>query len=311
MLAHKGEYLEYMRAVRGASDHTGKSYQKDLEDFERWMFAHEIQESELTHSDIRSFITWGAREGLSPRSINRKLSALRGYAKYLDRLFLGQNPQDRCPLFDILQNTRSLKVRSYLPKFLFENEIIPLLTQENEGTEFKELRDSALFEFFYSTGARVSEVAQVKLGDMDLGKGRVKVLGKGRKERYVFLGKSAKHILNRYLLAREMKFTGFTRDQRDGFLFINIKGEPLSIRGIQYIVSNRALQMGIAKSLSPHGLRHSFATHVMNRGADIRVVQELLGHTNLSTTQVYTHVTIEKLRQTYMQAHPHGYGRKK
>lgn len=313
MLSEKSRFIDYLRDVRGMSSHTVLGYRKDLEEFDGWLIANEVLESSITPSVLRQFIAHCSRRGLSAASINRKLSAIRAYARFLEKR------DHKSVLFDSSETLRGLKQSKRLPTFLFESEILPLfdLSSVKSKNSLQQIRDEALFEVFYSTGARISEIRNMHLRDLNIQKSQVLVRGKGRKERFVFLGQQAKEKLQRYLGLRnqvlESKETGKRPQEKTldhGYLFINLHGNQLSIRGIQYILHRRALQKGIDKPFSPHGFRHSFATHVMNKGADIRVVQELLGHAHLSTTQVYTHVSIERLKETYQQAHPHSQRRK-
>ena len=285
MLFLKDTFLHYLRTVHGSSIHTVKGYSRDLTDFESWALEQEVSEKSIRHKDLRRYLVYLTKQGLAPRSINRKLSALRSYSRFADR-----NGAET-GLLDAVQGVRGMKVKRTLPRFLFENEVLPLLELNPIGdrSPFQKVRDQTLFEFFYSTGCRLSEVASVRVLDLDLSRGRVKVLGKGKKERIVFLGNKCREALRFYLSLRNEHLQSIGR-QEEQFLFLNLQGKVLSIRGIQYIVKKRGIQIGIAKPLSPHGLRHSFATHVLNRGADIRVVQELLGHKDVATTQIYTHV---------------------
>jgi len=231
---------------------------------------------------------------LNSRSINRSLSGLKGFFKLqiiLQRL-------DNSPLDAI----HSLRTSRHLPTFLFEPEVEALL--DVAGDAFADLRDKAIFETLYSTGSRVGELAGMTVHRLDLPRGRILVMGKGRKERFVFIGEAARTCLEEWLLMRSQRLqdSGIVHDT----LFINSQGQPLTVRGIQYILEKRQVAAAPAHMISPHGLRHSFATHLMDHGADIRVVQELLGHASVSTTQVYTHLGINRLKNIYQQAHPHG-----
>lgn len=314
MLSYRDRFLDYLKFVRGAAMHTIEAYRRDLEDFEAFMRDSELrEENELVLGDLRAYVARSSHQGLSARSINRRLSALRSYARYVDRNLRREEGQNRgFAMLDLLENLRGLKTRRSLPGFFFEEEISTLLELKGDAIQegFQAVRDRAVFEFFYSTGVRVSELASISPSDIEFSRSRAKVLGKGNRERYVFLGRQAMQALEVYMsLAREVLGKGVF-EAKEG-LFKNLRGQALSVRGIQYILGKRLAQLGLEKNVGPHGLRHSFATHIMNRGADIRVVQELLGHQQLSTTQVYTHLNIQKLRETYAQAHPHGASRRK
>jgi len=191
-----------------------------------------------------------------------------------------------------------------LPRFLFDEEMGRLIDSIG-GAGFSETRDRALFEVLYSTGCRASELAGLSLARIDFTRGLARVLGKGSKERVVFLGKKAQGALADYLVTRSMLLARKGKSDH-GRLFINAEGGPLSVRGMEMIVDKRRLASSVKKSLSPHAFRHSFATQLVAGGADIRVVQEMLGHSSISTTQVYTHVDMEHLRSVYELAHPHG-----
>jgi integrase/recombinase XerC/integrase/recombinase XerD len=177
-----------------------------------------------------------------------------------------------------------------------------------DGDDFKSVRDRALFEFLYSTGCRVAEAVGLCLSRLDLAGGTAKVLGKGSKERIVFVEPPARRALAAYLPLRSALCgrSGSALRDTDERLFVNSRGRPLSIRGVQWLIDSYAEGAGIGKRISPHVFRHSFATHLVDNGADIRAVQELLGHSNISTTQIYTHVDMERLKKVYNQAHPHG-----
>jgi len=185
----------------------------------------------------------------------------------------------------------------HLPEFLTEEEVARLFDSvPGEGKkEAVRLRDKAILEVFYSTGIRISELSGLKLAAVDFIGGVVKVLGKGRKERIVPIGEPALRALNAYLEKRDSR-----RDE----VFLNLKGRPITARGVRLVVDRYFRLAGMKKGVSPHTLRHSFATHLLNRGADLRSVQELLGHANLSTTQIYTHLTTERLKAVYDKAHP-------
>jgi integrase/recombinase XerC/integrase/recombinase XerD len=178
-----------------------------------------------------------------------------------------------------------------------------LLSGEADG--FFESRDRALFELMYSTGCRVSEVAALGTANWKTGATRMKILGKGRKERYVFIGPKAVEALETYLPYRRKRIDEHDNPDEKA-LFVNFRGRPLTVRGIAFLLKRRLGQKDLNKPAGPHTLRHSFATHLLGRGADIRIVQELLGHSSLSTTQIYTHVSIDALKDVYVKAHPHG-----
>lgn len=337
------DFESYLISIRNLSPATCEAYGRDVKDFFGWRFnvatessgkpgrenagagrvrelrdqtddavlaTVEVDIAAVSQADVRAWISGQSRRGLSARSINRAVSALK--CLFGRQIALGNRE------FSPLDGLRSLKQGKHLPKFLFENEVVRLLEIDAEG--FTGLRDRAIFETLYSTGCRVSELAGMSLSRLDLARGRVLVSGKGRKERLVFLGEKAVEALREYIAERarhlaqrsldEVKLGSFAgtaaaRTRPRDRLFLNVRGGPLTPRGIQLILEKRQSGIAAAKTVSPHGLRHSFATHLMDKGADIRVVQELLGHSNISTTQVYTHMGIGRLREVYAQAHPH------
>ena len=288
-------YLDYLAKVRYLSPATVKAYGLDLELFATWLEESGLAFETLSGRDARGFLVGLARRGLSPVSVNRAVAAVRGFYVFAtEQGGLEANPFD---------GLRGLKTAKALPSVLFEEEMTKLLSEE--GNAFIPVRDRALFELLYSTGCRVSEIASLTLQDVPAGARKIKILGKGGKERFVFVGDKAREALDVYLAKRAslLEENGMGGERA---LFINARGSALSIRGIAYLLELRLRKTGIPKRASPHTIRHSFATHVLDRGADLRIVQELLGHSNLSTTQIYTHVSIDALKDVYAAAHPHG-----
>jgi integrase/recombinase XerC len=298
------EYLAYLGAVRGLSPRTLRSYREDFEAFERH-FAGSRDIDAISPSDIRAFAAARVLEGKAGSSVNRALSALRGYFRY--RVRYGGLALD--PSRDV----EGLPSKRPLPRFLFEEEAAGFMALP-EGEGFGPARDRAILEFLYSTGCRVAEAANLTLDRLDLDGGSARVMGKGSKERVVFLARPAKAALDAYLSfrAERMRRVGAAigTGERKEYLFVNAKGGRLTERGIEWIIQgyadkSAAESLGVHRRVTPHAFRHSFATHLVGRGADIRVVQELLGHASVSTTQVYAHVDMERLRKVYDQAHPH------
>ena len=330
------EYLAYLGAVRGLSERTVRSYRDDLGRLGSHLGASGVDIDLAGSRDIRGFAAGLIAEGLATSSVNRALSAIRGY--YRHRLRHGHIEVDPSGDVEGFTGPRNL------PRFLFENEMAELIALA-DGNDFGALRDRALLEFLYSTGCRVAEAAGLDPRHLDLGAGTARVRGKGSKERIVFIAPPARRALADYLPMREALLRGRLhqraaapleagaavaprrnvaakapgaaaagRSKRDPAraLFLSAKEQALSRRGIEWIVegfSERlAAKRGLRKRITPHAFRHSFATHLVARGADIRVVQELLGHSSISTTQVYTHVDMERLKRVYDLAHPHGSG---
>ena len=288
-----GQYLDYLRSVRNLSENTIKAYSRDISLLNGFLQQREYEEGDIRFA--RAFVGSLSKQGLSSRSINRILSAVRGYFRFIqkfDEVTINADP---------FSGVKGLKLQRKLPPFLFEEEADKILSES--GSRFYELRNQAIFEFLYSTGCRVSEAVALNIADLDLREGVLRVVGKGRRERMVFIGKKARGILNSYLMKRQYVVP---RERRENALFVNAKGRRLGVRGVRYLLSRRLKEIDFNRPVTPHTFRHSFATHILNRGADIRIVQELLGHASLSTTQIYTHVGIEKLKEVYKKAHPHG-----
>jgi len=293
-------YLGHIATIRRLSDNTVRSYGKDLAKLAEFCGTRGFAAESLDSAGARGYLSWLLRSGLSARSANRALSAARGYYRWRIRAGLASdNP---------FSGIRGAKGEKRLPSFLYEDELSGLLalpeeSPRGEGDPFLALRDRAALEILYSTGCRVSELVAMNIADLDLKHGSASVMGKGRKERVVFIGGKARAVLAEYLPRRMVRAA---RDPDSAqALFLNGRGTRMTDRGVRYLLSAYVEKMGLAKRVSPHTLRHSFATHLLDRGADIRAVQELLGHASLSTTQVYTHVSQERLKAVYRDAHPH------
>lgn len=287
------DYLAYLGAVRGLSERTLRSYREDLGRFESHLGRGAIDLDSVAARDVRAFVAAMIAEGKAPASANRALSAVRGYFRH--RVRFGSLRADPS------REVEGLPGRRGLPRFLFEGEMQALLGFA-DGDDFAGCRDRALLELLYSTGCRVAELAGLTLGRLDLAANAARVLGKGSKERVVFIAPAARAALDAWLPMRAARLGS----RAEPWLFVNARGGRLSERGMEYIVDRYAERSGIRRRISPHAFRHSFATHLVQRGADIRAVQELLGHASVSTTQVYAHVDMERLKKVYDQAHPHG-----
>jgi len=244
----------------------------------------------VTVSDLRSFLEYCFDRGLKRSSIERKVAVIKSFFTYLHRKeFIPANPSKKL-IFP--------KKEKRLPAFLYLKEYEEL--ESFEIHDFFDLRDKTAISLFYSTGARISEIAGSLIVDLDLEAGRLKVSGKGSVERMLFLTRESIILLKKYIHERDLKFA-----VKSQFIFVNKFGRGISIKGMYDLVMKRAASAGLSYKLSPHTLRHSFATELMNNGADIRAVQEMLGHKSLSTTQVYTHTTKARLKKVYDQCHPH------
>ncbi|MDZ7262712.1 MAG: tyrosine recombinase XerC [candidate division KSB1 bacterium] len=292
------KYLHELRAERNYSEYTIRSYQTDLYQFFDFL-QDRFQTSEyllttVDKSTFRAFLSLLAQQGLKARSINRKLACLRSFFNYLVKEgVLGANPT---------VNLFSLKMEKRLPGNLSFEAIWKALQIPNEE-EALGLRDKAILELFYGTGIRLGELAGLNVDDVDFHNGLIKVKGKGSRERLVPLGKIASITVKKYLQRRQELFCLTTLPDREA-LFLNKFGRRLSRRGIQRRVDKFLSYVSESGKTHPHVLRHSFATHLLDEGADLSAVKELLGHASLSTTQVYTQVTTERLKRVYRQAHP-------
>jgi len=288
------KYLLYIRDLRGLSPHTQKAYARDLEVFSLFLSQEGALVEDVDRSLAAAFVSLQKSQGLSVNSLNRMISTLRGFYDFLLRMEgVSLNP------FSQLKN---FKLPRRLPKFLFENEMQNLLALPGEG--FFGLRDRLVLELLYSTGCRASEAVSIDLRDMSKDKSRIQVLGKGGKTRVVFLTPQCQKVLGSYLSLRPT----YVREDEDSqkALLLGEKGERLKTHQMSYLIGSYWKKLGIAKKITPHMFRHSFATHLLNKGLDIRVVQEMLGHAHLSSTQIYTHVGLEGLRKVYQNSHPHG-----
>ena len=282
------KFLTHLRGARGASEHTLRAYRSDLEAFISKNAVLEPSGIERVH--VRSFIADIQKAGTASRAtVLRRVSALRSFVKFLRSSgILKGNPLLGVPL---------PKRQRPLPKFLSESEMSALLSPEL-GTEGWTKRDRALIELIYSSGLRRAEIASLSVGDVDFLEGTVRVFGKGSKERVVPVGKTALGVLREYLRDRGMPPAGEP-------LFIGTRTKTrLSADGVAFVFGRWVKRTSVLKKVSPHVLRHSFATHMLNHGCDIRAVQDMLGHASLQTTQIYTHVSLEKLQEDYRAAHP-------
>jgi len=293
MAAEIGAYLDYLSSVRNLSVHSRLGYERDLAAFTAWLKSAELPCFPADPVRVRAYMAELGRRGLSARSVNRALSALKGLYRYWGR----RRGEDVTAVLSI----RGLKKKRSLPEFFFEQDMQELLEQmKADGNTFHAARDYLLMELFYSTGCRVSELQGICISHIQEARRRILVMGKGSKERCVFLTDPARAALHGYLPQRK-KYLG--RHPDPGNIFINTRRGALSTRGIQYILMKTGCAM--AEHIHPHKFRHSFATHLMNSGADIRMVQEMLGHRKLSTTEVYTHTSLDRLQEVYRSAHPH------
>jgi len=282
------DHLTYLQVEKGLAPHTLESYRRDLERLDRWARKSGKPVAELTRPDLRKWIANLSREGLAPSSVARAVSAARGFYKFL--MLDGHIKHHPAEDLDTPQRF------AYLPKFLTEEEIDRLFALPDVATD-EGLRDRAMLELMYAAGLRVSELVSLKQGQLDVHAGVVNCHGKGSKERRVPIGKSAINWLQQYAKVK----AAYGKSPYPN-LFLH-RGKPLTRQLAWTMIKTYAEQIGL-KNVSPHTLRHSFATHLLQHGADSRSVQALLGHSDISTTQIYTHITDQHLRAAYDNHHP-------
>jgi len=278
------KFIRYLEIEKNYSAHTILNYKLDLKGFRRFLGETAIEKADYLL--LRKYLAALKERNLGARSMGRHISCLRSFFKFLTREgILKQNP---------ILVLSSPKIDKHLPQFLTEGEVTRLIEEAIPKDE-RGMRDRAILETFYSTGIRISELVGLNLEDVDFISGVVKVRGKGRKERMVPIGEMAIAAIRAYVEGR-------TSQAHE--IFLNRHGRRLTDRGVRLIVGKYIRLTSLKRGVSPHTLRHSFATHLLDRGADLRCVQELLGHANLSTTQIYTHLTTERLKSVYDKAHP-------
>ena len=294
------DFLNHLRAERGSSENTIAAYQNDLIQFHEFIGEHGEAEDgagwdSLTRDDLINYILSLKEREYASATVARKVAAVKSFCHFMLRTGVIAD--------DPAQDLDSPRVAKHLPQTLSPAEVDLLLAQPSrDGNSAKALRDTALLELLYATGMRVSEVANLTLDDIDLKGMTVRCMGKGSKERVMPLYDTACHALQIYLEHGRAAFLGENKAERT--LFLNPRGERLTRQGLWLIIKEYAREVGLQDKVTPHVLRHSFATHLLNGGAGLREVQRLLGHANISTTQVYTHVSHERLREVYDDSHP-------
>ena len=287
----KEEFLRYLLIDKGYSSNTIESYRNDLEKFVKFYSNKNIKD--ITNEDLKKYIKYLNEEGLNEKSISRNVSCLKSFYKFLViEKFITNNVSDSLFL---------PKIRKALPNILTEEEVLKLLDIELI-TPF-DYRNKAMLELMYATGLSVSELVKVKLQDIDFNDDIIRTFGKGSKERIIPIGEYAKEYLKKYIeLYRSLLLIKGNSD----YVFINNHGSNMTRQGFFKIIKKIAKEKDIKSEISPHTLRHSFASHLLKYGADLRTIQELLGHSDISTTQIYTHISHEELKKNYEEYHPHG-----
>ena len=285
-------YITYLRDVRRMSPNTVESYARDLASLAEFAEKREMAVEVMGRRDLEAFVRGLMSKGLSPRSVARMVASVRGFFKFLAI----ERKLDESPAADL----RAPRAWPALPKFLDLDDVDRLLAAPGTSTP-RGLRDKALLEVLYASGMRVSELVALRPGDLNLENGYLTCIGKGDKQRIVPVGQDAVEWLRRYMREGRAALLG----QRSSlWLFVNARGGRLSRVGFWKILKAYGIQAGITREISPHVLRHSFATHLLERGADLRAIQVMLGHADLSTTQIYTHVLEARLKAVYDRYHP-------
>lgn len=308
MQQHLSRFIEQLQAQRQLSVHTVNNYQRDILTFFAW-YNDNGEKMPIDRRCIQHFVGHATRQKKSPATIARRLSALRQYFDFLlAEKIIGSNPA---------ADVKAPKKAKVLPKALPVDDINELLNHPEQYFDFSQalqVRDYAIVELLYASGIRVAELASLNVGDMDLANGQAIVLGKGNKERLIHIGDKAIAALKRWLVARndwlmelhqqKKKTTNVGEITGEMPLFINRYGNRLSIRGIQYQIKALGKRFNLNLNLHPHMMRHSFGSHLLQSGADLRSVQEMLGHSDISSTQIYTHLDFQHLAEVYDKAHP-------
>lgn len=288
-------FLTYARVEKGLSPNTIVAYRRDIKKFALYARKRKLDLVPVTRADLVDFLATLYRQKLDSRSVARHLVTLRNFFRFAQR-------QEMITV-DPAVNLESPKIRRSLPGYLRLEEVERLLAQPDLSTVLG-VRDRAMLELFYSTGLRVSELIGLHVGDLEMKVGCVRCIGKGDKERLVPVGRKALSAVESYLRGARPQLVRASKQRAVPFLFVNRRGGKLSRVGVWKILSGYGRRAGLRLPLTPHMLRHSFATHLLERGADLRSVQLMLGHADISTTQIYTHVVEERLKQIYKAHHP-------
>lgn len=285
-------YLEYLKYQRNYSSHTIQNYQKDILEYLEYLDSEGLDFKTVEYSDIRFYLMHlGEQDNLKSSSIARKMSAIRSFYKYLVNQGIVKTN-----IFSLISLPKKEK---HLPRYFEYNELEELFNVPDKNTPLGQ-RDNLLLELLYATGARVHELVNIKISDINIISKNIHILGKGNKERIVQFGDYAKDALKLYLDDGRKKLL----KQETTYLFLNNLGEPLTDRGVRYILDQIIKKTSLQKKISPHMIRHSFATHLLNEGCDLMTVQKLLGHASISATQIYTHVTTDRLKEVYYHSFP-------
>ena len=298
---YSDQFLNFSRIERGLSNNSISAYTRDLQRFADYLAENKVNISDFQQKNLDEFISGLGKSNLAVSSINRVLSTLRSFFAYLER---------EHNFFNLMKDVESKKIPVRLPKALTVSQIAQLIDESFSEDNIVSIRNRALLELLYSTGGRVSEIVGINLGDIGTVKSEsndvrvIKLRGKGSKERIVPMGSFSVKALDDYLVRVRPNLLSKNSKSRNEALFLNQRGTRISRQSAWQIVVDSAKKCGLSEGISPHVFRHSFATHLLDGGADIRVVQELLGHASVTTTQIYTLITIDKIRESYSLAHP-------
>ncbi|UDI78433.1 tyrosine recombinase XerC [Staphylococcus taiwanensis] len=283
-------FLNMLKVERNFSAHTLKSYHDDLVQFNLFLDQELLDLKTFEYKDARNYLSFLYSQNLKRTTVSRKISTLRTFYEF----WMTQDETIVNPFVQLVHP----KKEQYLPQFFYEEEMEALFKTVAKDSK-KGLRDRVILELLYATGIRVSELVNIQLNDIDMSLPGVKVLGKGNKERFVPFGEFCRQSIEQYL--NEFKPI---HNVNHSFLIVNLKSEPITERGVRYVLNDIVKRTAGVTNIHPHKLRHTFATHLLNQGMDLRTVQSLLGHVNLSTTGKYTHVSNQQLRKVYLNAHP-------
>ncbi|MCE4949385.1 tyrosine recombinase XerC [Staphylococcus hominis] len=284
------KFLNMLKVERNFSDHTLKAYHDDLAQFNQFLEQELLSLRTFEYKDARNYLSYLYSNNLKRSTVSRKISTLRTFYEF----WMTQDTSVNNPFIQLVHP----KKEQYLPQFFYEEEMEALFNTVSNDAK-KGLRDRVVIELLYATGIRVSELVNIKVMDLDMNLPGVKVLGKGNKERFVPFGEFCRQSIEQYL----EKFKPL-KSKNHPYLIVNMKGDPITERGVRYLLNDVVERTAGVTEIHPHKLRHTFATHLLNQGADLRTVQSLLGHVNLSTTGKYTHVSNQQLRKVYLSAHP-------
>ena len=285
------DYLDFLKYQKNYSEYTIKSYENDIMEYFNYINSESLNYKDIEYSDIRFYLMYLKDKEDNNSSIDRKLSALRGFYKYLVNEEVVHNN-----VFSLVNGPKKSKK---LPRYFDYNELEEMFLIPDTNTALGQ-RDLLLLEMLYATGCRVGELVSIKVKDIDFNRRTILIIGKGNKERYLNYGEYCEDILKKYLKDGYLSLNV----NKSEFLFLNKNGGVLTERGVRFILDKIIKQTGINKNISPHMIRHSFATHLLNEGCDLLTVQKLLGHESIKATQIYTHVTTDRLKEVYYHSFP-------